>query len=184
MFPSKNQENLENQGNQENLENLENQWVPVGTSVPGLPKRPRPNQQCYLHLWFWFILRQKFCIWALDIAKAVHIWYLVPNTGNGRFADFHWGVDNIVVAPQCHLGTICDSVEWFSNNSFVFGNFSKIWTMPSAWSLLCNWTSCCDGKPLIGEVETPSFGGVYNYRCKTTLTINYINLSQFPAARF
>ena len=27
------------------------------------------------------------------------------------------------------------------------------------------------GKPLIGQVETPSFGEVYNYRCKTTLTI-------------
>ena len=27
------------------------QWVLVGTTVPGLPRRPRPNQRCYLHLW-------------------------------------------------------------------------------------------------------------------------------------
>ena len=42
------------------------QWVPVGTSVPGtsvpgtsvpgVPRRPRPNQRCYLHLWCRFIL--------------------------------------------------------------------------------------------------------------------------------
>ena len=23
----------------------------MGTSVPGVPRRPRPNQRCYLHLW-------------------------------------------------------------------------------------------------------------------------------------
>ena len=27
------------------------QWVAVGTSVPGVPRGPRPNQRCYLHLW-------------------------------------------------------------------------------------------------------------------------------------
>ena len=87
-----------------------------------------------------------------------------------------------MMAPQCHLGTMCDDVEWFSPDSsiaiwfcFVFKDF-ELKQCPLLEHPLLDPFSVIEqvsvtGKPLIGQVETPSFGEVYNYRCKTTLTI-------------
>ena len=87
-----------------------------------------------------------------------------------------------MMAPQCHLGTMCDDIEWFSPDSsiaiwfcFVFKDF-ELKQSPLLEHPLLDPFSVIEqvsvtGKPLIGQVETPSFGEVYNYRCKTTLTI-------------
>ena len=77
---------------------------------------------------------------------------------------------------------MCDDVEWFSPDSsiaiwfcFVFKDF-ELKQSPLLEHPLLDPFSVIEqvsvtGKPLIGQVETPSFGEVYNYRCKTTLTI-------------